>query len=110
MLADSARPARPAEEVSIIATGLGAVDPKVPDGAAGGAEPVSNVLGALRVLIQGKEAPLVSATLIPGKAGRYRIVVKLPEDLTPDINARIVLIVAEQAISSPVTMSVTRAE
>ncbi len=107
MLADAARPAVGGEEVTIIATGLGAVDPKVPDGAAGAADPVSNVLASLRVQIQGKEAPVKSATLVPGKPGRYQIVVTVPQDIAPDASARVVLTLADQAVSSPVTMSVT---
>ena len=108
VLADAARPAVNGEEVTIVATGLGAVDPKVPDGAAGAADPVSNVLASLRVQIQGKEAVVKSATLAPGKQGRYAIVVAVPEDVTPDASARVVLTVAEQAVSGPVTMAVTR--
>ena len=49
-----------------------------------------------------------SATLAPGKQGRYAIVVAVPEDVTPDASARVVLTVAEQAVSGPVTMAVTR--
>ena len=70
---------------------------------------VSNVLASLGVQVQCKDAALKSATLIPGKSGRYQIVVTLPMDLTPDPSARVALTVAEQAVSSPVTIGVDKA-
>ena len=97
VLADVSRPALGGEDVTIVATVLGAVDP------------VSNVLASLRVQIQGREAPVRSATLVPGKPGRYRIVATVPLDTVPDASARVVLTLADQAVSSPVTMSVTAA-
>ena len=109
VLADASRPAVGGESVTIIATGLGAVDPKVADGAAGAADPVSSVLASLRVQIQGKEAIVKSATLVPGKPGRYQIVATVPQDVAPDSSARVVLTLADQAVSAPVTMSVTTA-
>ena len=70
------------------------------------------MLASLRVQIQGKEATVKSATLAatlaPSKQGRYAIVVAVPEDVTPDPSARLVLTVAEQAVSGPVTMAGTR--
>ena len=69
---------------------------------------MSNVLASIRVQIQGKEAPVKSATLAPGKPGRYAIVVVVPGDIVPDASARVVVTVADQAVSGPVTMAVTR--
>ena len=59
--------------------------------------------------IQGKEAVVKSATLVPGKPGRYQIVATVPQDVAPDSSARVVLTLADQAVSAPVTMSVTTA-
>ena len=107
-LADAARPAFPGEDIVIIATGLGAVNPAVPDGGAGAADPVSNVVSPVTVLVQGREAKVKSAALIPGQPGRYQIVATLPDDVAPDASARVVLTVGEQSVSAPVTICVTR--
>lgn len=107
-LADAGRPAYPGEELVIIATGLGAVDPAVPDGEAGAADPVSNVVAPVRVEVQGREAQVKSAILLPGQPGRYQITAVVPDDVTADASARVVLTVGDQAVSAPVTICVTR--
>ena len=105
VLADGARPARPGEEIVIYATGLGAVDPAVPEGAAGLPDPLSNAKAGVRVQIQGKEAVVKSAALDPSGPGRYAVIAVVPDDAVPAANAPVVVIASDQATSPAVTMS-----
>jgi uncharacterized protein (TIGR03437 family) len=78
-LVDENKPAVPGEVVSIFLTGMGAVNPPVADGTAGGADPVSRTTASpLYVLVGGQLAPLQFSGLAPGYPGLYQINVRLP--------------------------------
>jgi uncharacterized protein (TIGR03437 family) len=72
-------PARPGETVQVYLTGLGAVNPRVADGAAApGSEPLARVTGALRVTVGGRPANVSFQGLAPGLAGLYQLNVQIP--------------------------------
>ncbi len=71
-------PAAGGEAVSIYLTGMGAVDPPVPDGTAGGSNPFSSTVARPTVLIGGAKATLLYSGLAPGFPGLYQINVQLP--------------------------------
>jgi len=77
-LVSSENPARRGETVLIFLTGLGAVSPAVPDGAAGGANPLNLVTAAVNVYIGGEAAQVTFKGLAPGLAGLYQLNVVIP--------------------------------
>jgi uncharacterized protein (TIGR03437 family) len=72
------RPAAGNEAVSIYLTGMGAVDPAVADGTAGGSNPLSQTIATPTVLVGGTKATLLYSGLAPGFPGLYQINVQLP--------------------------------
>jgi uncharacterized protein (TIGR03437 family) len=77
-LVTAANPARRGDTVLIFLTGLGAVSPPVPDGAAAGANPLSLVSGNVNVYIGGVQAQVSFKGLGPGLAGLYQLNVVIP--------------------------------
>lgn len=71
-------PARHGETVQIFLTGLGAVSPPVPAGAAGPANPLSVVSGPVAVFIDHVQAPIAFQGLSPGLAALYQLNVTVP--------------------------------
>jgi uncharacterized protein (TIGR03437 family) len=57
---------------------LGAVDPPVQDGTAGGGNPTSNATAPVTVLIGGKPGTVSFSGLAPGYPGLYQINVQVP--------------------------------
>jgi uncharacterized protein (TIGR03437 family) len=83
-LVDAAKPAAPGETVQVFLTGMGAVNPVVPDGAAGGANPLSNTTtpaSQITVLVGGQPGKVQYSGLAPGFPGLYQINVTLPAPL-----------------------------
>jgi uncharacterized protein (TIGR03437 family) len=79
-LVNAASPAKIGETVLVFLTGLGAVNPPVADGTAGGATPLSKA-APVNVLIGGVTATVSYAGLAPGFPGLYQINVTVPADL-----------------------------
>lgn len=77
-LVNASRPAAPGETVLIYLTGMGAVNPPVADGRAGGSNPLNQSVSAARVLVGGQPATLLYNGLAPGFPGLYQINVTLP--------------------------------
>jgi uncharacterized protein (TIGR03437 family) len=80
-LVTSANPAKLGETVSIYLTGLGAVNPTVSNGTAGGSNPLSNTVEAVAVIIGNVTATVSYAGLAPGLPGLYQINVTIPTSL-----------------------------
>jgi uncharacterized protein (TIGR03437 family) len=77
-------PAKIGEALIAYLTGLGAVNPLVPDGAAGGA---SQTTSTISVDISGVTATVAYAGLAPGSPGEYQINFTVPSGLTAGDNA-----------------------
>ena len=75
---NAAKPAKIGETVLVFLTGLGAVNPPVADGTAGGA---SKAAAPVNVLIGGVTATVGYAGLAPGFPGLYQLNVTVPADL-----------------------------
>jgi uncharacterized protein (TIGR03437 family) len=74
-----ASPARAGETIALYVTGLGAVTPPVPAGAAGPSNPLSRIsAGFISVTVGGLEAAVPYAGLAPGLAGLYQINFTIP--------------------------------
>jgi uncharacterized protein (TIGR03437 family) len=77
-------PATPGEFIQIFLTGLGAVNPAVPDGTAAAASPLATVTGPVNVYLGGVLATNVQFKgLSPGLASLYQINVQVPISLGP---------------------------
>jgi uncharacterized protein (TIGR03437 family) len=74
-------PARPGEIVAVYLTGLGAVTPPVPDGAAGPVSPLSTTTGQTVARIRGRPAEVSFAGLAPQLIGLYQVNLKVPDGL-----------------------------
>jgi uncharacterized protein (TIGR03437 family) len=109
-LADAVRPAKPGEVVVIYATGLGPVNPAVAAGEPAPPEPLSRTVNPVTVTIQGFRAQVLFSGLAPGYAGLYQLNVRVPDEVTPDGSAVVVINVGEQSSSPPVTMAVGSGE
>lgn len=103
-VADAGNPARKSENVVILCTGLGLVTPLLAPGSPAPATPPS-VVAPVQATIGGRAATVVSATLDPGSAGRYRVVVTVPPD-APSGGQVPVVITAAGRSSETVTMAV----
>jgi uncharacterized protein (TIGR03437 family) len=75
-------PVAPGETVLIYLTGLGPLSPPIPDGAPAPANPLSAATGAVRVLVNGREAAVLFAGASPGFAGLQVIAATMPSPLT----------------------------
>ena len=101
----ASRPAAGNEAVSIYLTGMGVVDPPVPDGTAGGANPFSNSLSRPTVLIGGAKATLLYSGLAPGFPGLYQINIQLP-GILPGSGTLPLAIQTENAVHDQVDIAV----
>ncbi len=81
-LVTATRPARPAEIVSLIATGLGPTRPGVDPGTPFPASPLAVVNSPVEVLVNGQPAEVLYAGGYPGTNDTYQVNVRLPSGLT----------------------------
>lgn len=81
-LVNSTRPATPGETVLIYLTGMGAVNPAITDGTAGGSNPLNKSVAEVLVLVAGQQATVLYNGLAPGFPGLYQINVTLPTFLS----------------------------
>ncbi len=86
-LVTPSHPAAIGETVSLYLTGLGAVNPLVPDGAAGPVSPLSQVTNSITVDINGVAATVGYAGLAPQLAGLYQINFTVPAGVTAGDNS-----------------------
>lgn len=77
-LVSAAAPAKRGETVLLFLTGLGAVTPAIPDGAAAPASPLSRVNADVKVYVGGRLATAVFKGLAPNLAGLYQINFTVP--------------------------------
>lgn len=78
-LVNAAKPAVSGETVLIFLTGMGAVNPGVADGTAGGANPLSKTTASpISVLFGGQPGTVIYSGLAPGFPGLYQMNVTLP--------------------------------
>ena len=85
-LVTAQNPAQPGETVVVYLSGLGAVNPSVPDGsAAPTSPPYSSPTSTVFADITGTEAT-AAAFLVPGSAGLYQVNVTVPSGLTAGTN------------------------
>jgi glucosylceramidase len=71
-------PAPAGQAITLFGTGLGAVSPGVPTGAAAGADPPSQVTAKVTATVAGAPATVLFAGLAPGFAGLWQVNVALP--------------------------------
>ena len=76
-------PAKSGETLLLYVTGLGAVSPAVKDGAAAGANPLSNVVADVEVSVDGQSAGVSFKGLAPGFAGLYQVNFVVPGGVSP---------------------------
>lgn len=103
-LADTANPVQRGAEASLLATGLGEVDPPFPAGV-GGPDPAPGVLASLELTIGGQPAVVHGAELMANRTGVYRVRFQVPAD-APAGDAVEVVLRAAGRVSRPVTIAV----
>jgi uncharacterized protein (TIGR03437 family) len=104
-LAAGSQPAPAGGEILISCSGLGAVDPPLPDGTAASDTRPPVVVNPVTVTIGGREAKLLSARLAPGQVGLYEVRAIAPADAAAGDAVPVTLTVAGQT-SPPVTMAI----
>jgi len=100
-----AAPATAGDALVIYCSGLGAVNPPVPDGSAAPSSPLSNTANPVTATIGEKPAPVFFAGLAPGFAGLYQVNVTVPQGIASGSSVPVVLTVAG-ASSAPVTVAI----
>ncbi|MBI4442717.1 MAG: hypothetical protein HY649_05010 [Acidobacteria bacterium] len=93
-LVTESNPARPGEVVIVYATGLGAVLPAVPSGAAPPLQPTSSASATVTAEIGGQDARVHFAGLAPEFVGLYQLNVEVPSGLATRGNVPLLLRVA----------------
>jgi uncharacterized protein (TIGR03437 family) len=94
--AHPATPAAAGDILAIFCTGLGAVNPAVPDGAGAPSSPPATTVATPTVSIGGKAAKVTFSGLSPGFVGLYQIDAIVPDGLTPGNQVPVVLSIAGQ--------------
>jgi uncharacterized protein (TIGR03437 family) len=103
-LAQPGSPATARETVVIYCTGLGAVDPPIPEGVPAPSSPLSRTVNPVTVTIGGQNAPVQFSGLTPGFPGLYQVNAVVPE-AEPGDAVPVVVSVAGQT-SPTVTLAV----
>ena len=88
-------------DLTIRATGLGAVDPPLASGTATPAESVHAAVHPVEVRVSDRQAAVQSATLVSGETGVYEIKATVPDGVT---QGDVVVTVATQS-SAPVAIT-----
>jgi len=104
-LADAQHPVSAGEAVVIYATGLGALNPPLPDGAAAPISPLSKVTVPVTVTIGGKNAAVSYAGVVPGFASLYQINAVVPTGLAAGTAIPVIVTIQNQT-NPPVTIAV----
>jgi uncharacterized protein (TIGR03437 family) len=104
-LVDANHPLVAGDVAVIYCSGLGAVNPAVPAGAAASLTVLSNTTNPVTVSIGGQSAQVLFAGLAPGFAGLYQVNAVVPPGITPGNSVALVLTEAGQS-SVPVTVAV----
>lgn len=71
-------PAKAGESITVRVTGLGAVNPPVPDGTAAPTDKSATAVSSLAVYLGGQKANVTFAGLAPGQIGQYQITFTVP--------------------------------
>ncbi|MBL8209740.1 MAG: hypothetical protein JNK87_03460 [Bryobacterales bacterium] len=103
-LADPASPVERGAEASLLATGLGEVDPPLTAGV-GGPDPAPSVLASLELTVGGQPAVIRGAELMPSRTGVYRVRFAVPAEVAAGNAVEVVLTAAGRA-ARPVTMAI----
>jgi uncharacterized protein (TIGR03437 family) len=85
-LVNAQNPAKQGETVSVFLTGLGSVNPAIPDGAAGPTSPYSLTTNTITAYVGGTAAPVGYSGLAPTLAGLYQLNITIPSGLTAGDN------------------------
>ncbi len=104
-VADPAAPVAAGDVLAIFATGLGAVDQTISDGAAAPSAPLANTVAKPTVQIGGQSAGVSFSGLAPGFVGLYQIDAIVPGGVTPGNQVPVVVSIAGET-SPPVTIAV----
>ena len=104
-IADPAAPVSAGDVLAIFATGLGAVDQTIPDGAAAPGNPPANTVATPTVNIGGQNAQVPFSGLAPGFVGLYQIDAIVPVGITPGNEVTVVVSIAGET-SPPATIAV----
>jgi len=97
-------PANAGDVIVVYCAGLGAVNPAVATGAAGGV-PVSSTTNTVSMTVGGQSAPIAFAGLAPGFVGLYQVNSVVPQGTSTGNSVPVSLAVAGQT-SGPVTMAI----
>ena len=97
-------PLRSGDKVTVYCTGLGALDADV-DAASAAASTPPNVKSPVTVTIGDVNAPVASATLVPGYTGLYEVQITVPARVAAGDGIPLVVSVLGQS-STPVNVSV----
>jgi uncharacterized protein (TIGR03437 family) len=104
VLADAGHPLHAGDVATIYCTGLGSVNPAVPEGVAASTTVLSRTTTPVTVTIGGKDAAVSFSGLAPGFVGLYQVNAVVPAGLSSDA-VPVVLTTSGQS-SPPVTISV----
>jgi uncharacterized protein (TIGR03437 family) len=104
-LASPESPAAVGDTIVIYAAGLGKVDAALDAGDEVPASLLVSTLNPVRVTAGGVEAEVAFAGLLPGVAGLYQVIARVPEGLEPSGEVPVILTVGGRS-SPPVTMAV----
>jgi uncharacterized protein (TIGR03437 family) len=104
-VADPSAPVSEGDVLAIFATGLGAVDQTIPDGAAAPTAPLANTVAKPTVTIGGQNAGVSFSGLAPGFVGLYQIDAAVPGGVTAGSEVAVVVSIAGET-SPPVTIAV----
>jgi uncharacterized protein (TIGR03437 family) len=105
VVAQPGTPVTAGNVIAIFCTGLGAVNPAVPDGTGAPSKPLSRTVATPVVTIGGKDARVAFSGLTPGFVGLYQIDARVPGGIAPGNAVPVVVSIAGQT-SQAVTIAV----
>ncbi len=94
---NAAKPALAGELLSVFATGLGPVSPRVPDGEAAPLDTPPTATETVSVTLNGVSLEILFAGLAPGHAGVYQVNVKLPGTIASGDGAVVVEVAGQKS-------------